>query len=150
MYKTKEEWFGAFRNKADQYLNDVVGTRKNRKQKSDFINTGITDFRTVCVAEVLMHSKENEWTNETLLNEILMVYYVSYVVMLCYVCCVYDTYRPVHAVFCLITALIVISFSENVNAFRPTFHDIIRHLSENINKKSCYSPPITVETTTFH
>ena len=75
---------------------------------------------------------------------------VSYVVLLCYVCCVYDTYRPVHAVFCLITALIVISFSENVNAFRPTFHDIIRHLSENINKKSCYSPPITVETTTFH
>ena len=81
---------------------------------------------------------------------VLLCVVVSYVVLLCYVCCVYDTYRPVHAVFCLITALIVISFSENVNAFRPTFHDIIRHLSENINKKSCYSPPITVETTTFH
>ena len=57
-----------------------------------------------------------------------------YVDLLCYVCYVPDVCRSVHTVFCLITTIIVILFKENVNLFRPTSYDMIRHLSENTRK----------------
>ena len=59
-----------------------------------------------------------------------------YVDLLCYVCYVPDVCRSVHTVFCLITTIIVILFKENVNLFRPTSYDMIRHLSENTTKKA--------------
>lgn len=72
-----------------------------------------------------------------------------YVDLLCYVCYVPDVCRSVHTVFCLITTIIVILFKENVNLFRPTSYDMIRHLSENITTKKLLFLTITVGTTVF-
>lgn len=72
-----------------------------------------------------------------------------YVDALCYVCYVPDVCRSVHTVFCLITTIIVILFKENVNLFRPTSYDIVRHLSENITTKKLLFLTITVGTTVF-
>ena len=72
-----------------------------------------------------------------------------YVDLLCYVCYVPDVCRSVHTVFCLITTIIVILFKENVNLFRPTSYDIVRHLSENITTKKLLFLTITVGTTVF-
>ena len=72
-----------------------------------------------------------------------------YVDLLCYVCYVPDVCRSVHTVFCLITTIIVILFKENVNLFRPTSYDMIRHLSENTTTKKLLFLTITVGTTVF-
>lgn len=83
MKKTKKEWITLFRNQAEQIM-PLALRQTDKKKKSNIINNEIKQFTNEIVEKIKMTAKREKWNNEVLLNEILLVTYASYIVMLEY------------------------------------------------------------------
>lgn len=84
MIKTKIEWFSDYRNIADVILTELQKSKLSRNDKASEINKSIITHRGNLVERIKRVASEEEWNNEDLLNEILLVTYASYIVMLEY------------------------------------------------------------------
>ena len=83
MKKTKDEWIAAFRNEADRVL-DVASRQADKKKAANVVNNAIKQFCNDIIEKVKIIARKEEWNNEALLNEILLITYASYIVMLEY------------------------------------------------------------------
>lgn len=72
-----------FRNQAEQIM-PLALRQTDKKKKSNIINIGIKQFTNKIVEKIKVTAKREKWNNEVLLNEILLVTYASYIVMLEY------------------------------------------------------------------
>ena len=84
MIKTKTQWISTFRGVGDSILADLEKTRKSRNDKASEINKCIKEYREQEIKNIESIAKKDAWDNQTLLNEILMLTYASYIVMLEY------------------------------------------------------------------
>lgn len=84
MIKTKAQWISTFRDVGDTILADLEKTKKSRKDMASEINKCIKEHREQEIKRIEAIAKTDAWNNQTLLNEILMLTYASYIVMLEY------------------------------------------------------------------
>ena len=84
MIKTKAQWISTFREVGDSILADFEKTKKSRNDKASDINKSIKEYREHEINRIEANAKKAGWNNQTLLNEILMLTYASYIVMLEY------------------------------------------------------------------
>ena len=84
MTKTKLQWISTFRNIGDYTLAGLEKTKKSRKDKASEINKCIKEYRDQQIEHIETIAKTEGWGNQTLLNEVLMLTYASYIVMLEY------------------------------------------------------------------
>lgn len=84
MIKTKAQWISTFREVGDSILADLEKTKKSRNDKASDINKSIKEYREHEINRIEANAKKDGWNNQTLLNEILMLTYASYIVMLEY------------------------------------------------------------------
>ena len=84
MIKTKAEWISTFRKVGDSILIDLSKTQKSKNDKASEINKRIKEFRDDEIASINNIAKRDAWDNQSLLNEILLLTYASYIVMLEY------------------------------------------------------------------
>lgn len=84
MVKTKVEWISTFREVGDSILAELSKTRKSKNDKASEINKRIKEYREGEIANINTVAKCESWDNQTLLNEILLLTYASYIVMLEY------------------------------------------------------------------
>ncbi len=84
MIKTKAQWISTFRGVGDSILADLEKTKKSRKDMASEINKCIKEYREQEIKRIEAIAKTDAWNNQTLLNEILMLTYASYIVMLEY------------------------------------------------------------------
>lgn len=82
MYKTKTEWISIFRKVGDFILAELSKTKKSKKNKASEINKRIKEYRETEITNVNTVAKRESWDNKTMLNEILLLTYASYIVML--------------------------------------------------------------------
>ena len=83
MKKAKDEWIAVFRNEADRVL-AAASEQTDRKKMSNVINNAIKQFYVKIIDKVKKASQKEVWNNEALLDEILLITYASYIVMLEY------------------------------------------------------------------
>lgn len=83
MKKTKDEWIKAFRNEADRVL-AFASRQADKKKAANVVNNAIKQFCADIIEKVKITAKGENWNNEALLNEILLITYASYIVMLEY------------------------------------------------------------------
>lgn len=81
---TKKEWITFFRGQADNILTEVNHMVKDQKNRAGEINKKIKACRDRQLEITKATSTRGLWSNEKLLNEILLLTYASYVVMLEY------------------------------------------------------------------
>ena len=84
MVKTKVEWISTFRKAGDSILVELSKTKKSKNDKASEINKRIKEFRDGEIASINIIAKRDAWDNQSLLNEILLLTYASYIVMLEY------------------------------------------------------------------
>lgn len=84
MIKTKAEWISTFRKVGDSILVELSKTKKSKNDKASEINKQIKEFRDGEIASINIIAKRDAWDNQSLLNEILLLTYASYIVMLEY------------------------------------------------------------------
>lgn len=84
MVKTKAEWILTFRNAGNSILTELSKTKKSKNDKASEINKRIKEYREGEIAKINTVAKYESWDNQTLLNEILLLTYASYIVMLEY------------------------------------------------------------------
>ena len=84
MINTKEQWISAFRRLGDSLLADLEKTKKTRSDNASEINRRIKEYREQEIRRIEVISQKYAWDNQMLLNEILMLTYASYIVMLEY------------------------------------------------------------------
>lgn len=81
---SKEEWIERFRNFADKALYDISRVTSDYKAQARLINSQITELRNSYISQITVSSSDSDRRNSALLNEILLVTYSSYIVMLEY------------------------------------------------------------------
>lgn len=84
MIKSKATWISTFRNVGDSVLEDLSRSRKSQKDKAGEINKRIKEYRDTEIARINAIAEHEAWENQTRLNEILLLTYASYIVMLEY------------------------------------------------------------------
>ncbi len=85
MQRTKEQWLKAFRSYAETIVKPLIAnSRMSRNDKASEINKQLKSYREEKIAAVKEIATSEGWSNESLLDEILRITYVSYVVMLEY------------------------------------------------------------------
>lgn len=82
MFKTKDEWISIFRKIGDSIVTELSKTQKTKKDKAAEINRCIKEYREQELQQIQMIAQKEKWNNQMLLNEILMMTYASYIVML--------------------------------------------------------------------
>ena len=82
MANTKSEWIAAFRNVGNSILADLEKSKKSQEDKTSDINKRIKKYREQEIKRIKAISKKNSWDSQSILNEILIITYASYVVML--------------------------------------------------------------------
>lgn len=80
---TKEQWIEKFRDVAETTLPTAM-RQSDRNKRSDEINKSVKRYLEEIIEQTRNKSRIQKWTNEQLLNEILMITYASYIVMLEY------------------------------------------------------------------
>lgn len=84
MAKSKQEYLGIFRNFAQDHLINVIKGSEDKSQKAAIVNRCLVNFRSQRIEQIKQDVCVKSLGNLGLLNEILMITYVSYVVMLEY------------------------------------------------------------------
>lgn len=82
MTKTKTEWINCFRNTGNEIITQLSTSGKSRNDKASDINKGIKQYREEQLDVVRNAAVAEEWDEEKLLNEILLLTYGSYIAML--------------------------------------------------------------------
>ena len=80
----KEEWIRSFRDYADKALQDISRSTLDYKNQAKLINRQIAKLRGIYISQIIESSSDGDYRNSSLLNEILLVTYSSYIVMLEY------------------------------------------------------------------
>lgn len=83
MGKTKQQWIEQYRKEAERNMPTAL-KQKDVNKKSEVINKAIKSFTSQVMVQIKIEAKRSGWSNEDLLNEILMATYASYIVMLEY------------------------------------------------------------------
>lgn len=83
MKNTKVEWIVVFRNEAERVLPEAY-KQIDKKKGANIINNAIKHSCIKIIDNIKITAKIEKWNNEEVLNEILLVTYVSYIVMLEY------------------------------------------------------------------
>ena len=83
MQKTKVEWIAQFRKVAEIKVATIL-TSKPRNDKAKEINTRIKEYKEDLIKQIQGIAHSQNWNNKQLLDEILMITYASYIVMLEY------------------------------------------------------------------
>lgn len=81
---TKADWIVFFREKAETILDEINKTNNSRDKKAQTINRQIVLCRNAQINKVKQNASRFAFDNETLLNQILLLTYASYIVMLEY------------------------------------------------------------------
>lgn len=84
MAKTKAQWISDFREIGESILEELSKTKKSQKDKASEVNKHIKEYRESKIAGISTIAKRESWDNQALLNEILVITYASYIVMLEY------------------------------------------------------------------
>ena len=84
MIKKKAEWITNFRDVGASILRELSESSKSKNDKASEINKRIKKYREDKIASVNAVAQQESWDNQTLLNEILLLTYASYIVMLEY------------------------------------------------------------------
>lgn len=84
MIRTKAEWLSTFRHVGDSILVELSKSKKSHKDKAGEINKRIKEYREQEINRINDVAKKENWDNQALLNEILLLTYASYIVMLEY------------------------------------------------------------------
>lgn len=84
MAKTKAQWISDFREIGESILEELSKTKKSQKDKASEVNKRIKEYRESKIAGISTIAKRESWDNQALLNEILVITYASYIVMLEY------------------------------------------------------------------
>ncbi|MBS6195089.1 MAG: hypothetical protein KH828_05865 [Clostridiales bacterium] len=84
MIKTKAEWILAFKKVGDSILSELSKSTKSERNKAKEINERIKKYREEEIANINAIAQRESWDNQTLLNEILLLTYASYIAMLEY------------------------------------------------------------------
>lgn len=82
MKHSKEEYIGIFREQADKIFADLLKSKLSLNSKASEMNKRIKSFNEIQFSKILQVSKSENWSTETLLNELLLLTYSSYIVML--------------------------------------------------------------------
>lgn len=82
MIKTKAKWISTFRKVGNSALAELEKTNKSRNDKASAINKCIKEYREQKIKQINDEAKRNQWDNRALLNEVLLLTYASYIVML--------------------------------------------------------------------
>lgn len=81
---TKSQWISFFRKIGNSILTDLGKAEHSRNDKASEINKRIKEYRDQEIRCIKDTAKKYMWNNQTLLNEILLLTYASYIVMLEY------------------------------------------------------------------
>lgn len=79
---SKEEYIGIFREQADKIFADLLKSKLSLNSKASEMNKRIKSFKEIQFSKILKVSKSENWSTETLLNELLLLTYSSHIVML--------------------------------------------------------------------
>lgn len=82
MKHSKEEYIGIFREQADKIFADLLKSKLSLNSKASEMNKRIKSFKEIQFSKILQVSKSENWSTEALLNELLLLTYSSYIVML--------------------------------------------------------------------
>lgn len=80
----KIDWLNIFREKADSIIVEVKNAKLNRNLMTSEINQQIKEFREFQEKAIVNRARQEDWNNEKLLDEVLLLTYSSYIVMLEY------------------------------------------------------------------
>src|SRR3989338_10957723 len=83
LYNNKKQILEYLRSKADTPLVEIEKI-KERETRSKQINDEIKKITTDLINEITLLAQKESWDNTTLLNNILMITYCSYIVMIEY------------------------------------------------------------------
>lgn len=84
MKKNKTEWIEVFRSFMEEKMTAILSMKTEKKTKTKEINNCITRLKEDTINRVYYEAITNTWDTEMLLNEILLITYASYIVMLEY------------------------------------------------------------------
>ena len=82
--KTKSEYIDLLRNEAEKIYSDLLKTKFDLKKKASEMNKRLKIAKEFQSSKILETAKIRCWQNEKLLNELLLLTYSSYIVMLEY------------------------------------------------------------------
>ena len=82
MKHSKEEYIGIFREQADKIFADLLKSKLTLNNKASEMNKRIKSFREIEFSKILQLAKSEKWNTEILLDELLLLTYSSYIVML--------------------------------------------------------------------
>ena len=83
MQRTKKQWIERFTQEAEKAM--IVSYKfEDENKRSNVINKAIKQYLSDNIETIRQEAKVEQWTNEQLLNEILIITYASYIVMLEY------------------------------------------------------------------
>ena len=82
MNRTKVEWLTAFRAVGRDTVESLKRTTRDKKTQAGEINKSIKAYRDNEMLRIERTARVERWDNEKLLNEILLLTYASYIVML--------------------------------------------------------------------
>lgn len=82
--KTKSEYIDLLRNEAEKIYSDLLKTKFDLKKKASEMNKRLKIAKDFQSSKILETAKIRCWQNEKLLNELLLLTYSSYIVMLEY------------------------------------------------------------------
>ena len=82
--KTKSGYIDLLRNEAEKIYSDLLKTKFDLKKKASEMNKRIKTAKDFQSSKILETAKNSSWKNEKLLNELLLLTYSSYIVMLEY------------------------------------------------------------------
>ncbi len=82
--KTKSGYIDLLRNEAEKIYSDLLKTKFDLKKKASEMNKRIKTAKDFQSSKILETAKNSSWKNKKLLNELLLLTYSSYIVMLEY------------------------------------------------------------------
>jgi len=140
LYKKKKEILNYFRTKANIPLKNILKEKK-RETKSKLMNNEVKTIAEALISKLLFLAKSEKWDNSLFLNNILIVYYCSYVVMIEYRNKVWSYEymafsRRIGELWELFCELLwKYNINEDIKLFYPPmFKDIKKKLEEGINE----------------
>ena len=80
----KQEYIGIFRIQAEKIFAELLKSNFSLNDKASNMNKRLKAFKEIKFSEVIRLSKLEKWATEELLNELLLLTYASYIVMLEY------------------------------------------------------------------
>ena len=82
MKHSKEEYIGIFREQADKIYAELHKLKISSDKKASEMNKRIKSFKEIKFSKILQVAQSGNWNTDVLMNELLLITYSSYIVML--------------------------------------------------------------------